>query len=152
MQCTEIDVKFGDVSIQKTTARISMVIERTAMGYPDALQLLCGSRVELVARVVVDGDDKDQQFFDGMRPPPLESVVDIKRFGTTPTQFTASLTFALKEIATAQLAKFVHRPAKVELRRIGDIPAEETELMRTGPTDETTGATSEDPDAKLALA
>lgn len=129
----ELDVAFGSANFGKTVASLGVKISRDKLKVTQADKLFCDSRLQVSLEVE---DDPDQTWFDGMKPGPLTSVVDVKGFSTNAEQFSASMAFSIQEISSAQILKFRHRDGKLTLTRIGAIPKDDAEgQMKLGDAD-----------------
>ena len=120
----EMPVGFGGVSIGKSTARLSIGVDRSNLSLETADELFCNRR--LTCRITLDrkgeGDGQKAMFDDANHR--IDAIADSKGFRTTTEAFSAGLTFSLNDIDIAELAKFSKGNGKLVISEIGEIPEE----------------------------
>lgn len=124
MPALDLPVKFGNVSIGETTARLAAKFDREAIDIDTADDAFCERR--LIGRVVYGhvGDAPGQTKLlatDDI----IEGAFDIKGFSVSTRQINAGLTFAIGEIDVQQLARFAGGAGRMIVDRLEEIPAPE---------------------------
>jgi len=118
------NVKFSQLSIGETTARLGCNITRENLELEDADSIFAGSRCS--AKIEMKDDPGQTTMIvngkDMTKVDPIEAVVDIKRYNVSRDMFTTGLTIQLSEVDVSKVAKFANREGKLTLKRTGDIP------------------------------
>lgn len=119
-----VKVKFGNVNLGDSTARLGIEIARGDMEVDQALKLFCGSRCNVRIQMVglSDGDGQEQLPMEGIELPTLDTVADIKSFGVKPKSITTGLTISLSEVKPEQLAPFAQQKGTLVVERVSAIP------------------------------
>lgn len=128
----ELPVSFGNVSIGKKTARLSVSIDRSVLKLTKADDVFCGHR--LSGRITVgakDGlkqgkliEDADDNAED---PHEINGVFDCTRIGANADEITTGLTFSKKDVDISELSMFSNGTGTLYVRDVGDIPEDAKE-------------------------
>lgn len=114
-------VKFGQVSIGHTTARLGVKIERGVCDVSKADELFCNRR--LVGQVVLGNhEDAAGQKTLVETDRTVQGVFDVKGFSVNASQIGLGLTFSLADIDISELAHFSAGAGRLVIREIGAIP------------------------------
>lgn len=117
----DIPVGFGGVSIGKSTAKLSLKINRERLSLEFADELFCERR--LTGKIQLGGaeDGSGQlKFFD--TDPQLNGSFDVHRFGVTAEAYATGATFKLKEIDVSLLAQFSKGAGRMVIYEAAPIP------------------------------
>jgi len=123
----KIPVRFNNVSIQQTTARIGIKIDRTSLGLSEADNFLCGHRLSCRVQTIPKNEDsKQKHMFDGGKHT-ITGVCDVKKIGISPDELSAGLTFSLKDLESehSELLHFSKRQGQLEVFEISAITKDE---------------------------
>ncbi len=117
-----LPVEFGGVSIGKTTARLGLHVDRSALDLAAADTIFCGKR--LTGRLILgnNGDAPGQGHLINDLDEVLDGVFDCKRIGANCTEITTGLTFALASIDIATLAKFSKGSGRLVVDEVEELP------------------------------
>lgn len=118
----DLPVAFGSVSIQKTTVRLPISIVRKVMGLV-MCDFLFTDR-QLTGKVVLcHSEDANGQktLYDDMDHE-VGGVFDVKGYRATSSEFKSSLTFPLKEIDVAELARLAAGSGRLVITKVAHIP------------------------------
>lgn len=118
-------VSFGGVSIGETTARLGIHIDRGVIELNKADELFCNRR--LTGKVVLgqfDESSGQRKLIDDVDHQ-VSGSFDVKGFRASTDSIAAGLTFSLKEIDIAELARFSKGQGRLVIDEVGDIPEEE---------------------------
>ena len=114
-------VKFGQVSIGHTTARLGVKIDRGVCDVSKADELFCNRR--LIGQVVL-GNHEDaagqKKLVETDRT--VKGVFDVKGFSVNASQIGLGLTFSLADIDISELAHFSAGAGRLLISEIGKIP------------------------------
>lgn len=117
----DVPVKYGQISIGLTTARLSVKLSRDVIRIGKADELFTDRRLDCR---VVHGHAEDQtdqgKLID--TDVAIESSCDVKGFGVRAAHLSAGLTFNLKEIDVSELARFANSEGRLVVRDAGEIP------------------------------
>lgn len=117
----DIPVKFGGVSIGKTTARLGAKFTRETLDLIQADEVFCAHR--LTGRVTLGSSDDSpgqKKMIDTDHV--LDGVFDCKSLGVTADEIGTGLTFALNDIDVAELAKFSNGTGRIAVMQVAEIP------------------------------
>ncbi len=117
----DIPVTFGGVSIGKSTAKLSLKVNRDKISLELADELFCERR--LTGKIQLGGHDDGSgqlKFFD--TDPRLDGSFDVHRFGVTLDAFATGTTFKLNEIDVTLLAKFAKGSGRLVVLEATEIP------------------------------
>lgn len=115
-------VAFGGVSIGKSTGRIGIGIDRGWIELEEAADMFCNRR--LIGKVVLGGADDasgQQKLVDDLEVE-VNGAFDCKGFRVTEDSLSTGLTFSLKEVSIADLAKFSKGVGRLVVMETGEIP------------------------------
>lgn len=115
-------VSFGGVSIGKSTGRIGIGIDRSWIQLDEAADMFCNRR--LIGKVVLGGADDasgQQKLVDDLEVE-VNGAFDCKGFRVTEESLSTGLTFSLKEVSIADLAKFSKGVGRLVVMETGEIP------------------------------
>lgn len=109
-----------------------MSIEREAIGIVEADENFCGRRV--TGRVVLGGkNDSPGQAKMFETDLQLAGTFDIHRFGVSADSFTTGITFSLKSIDVATLAKFSKGSGRIVFNSVAEILEDQPEEIHDSP-------------------
>lgn len=117
----DIPVQFGGVSIGEATARLGVKIDRSVCSINAADDIFCGHRLN--GRVVLGGSDDQPgqtRFLD--TDDYVDGVFDVKRFGANSKEISTGLTFSLRDVDVAELAKFSKGSGRLIVNNVGELP------------------------------
>lgn len=118
-------VTFGGVSIGEATARLGIVIDRGVIPLNQADELFCERR--LTGKVVLgrlDEANGQKKLIDDVDHQ-VQATFDVKGFRCSTDYISTGLTFSLKEIDIAELAKFSKGQGRLVIKEVAEIPEEE---------------------------
>ena len=130
----DVACEFGSVGIGDGIARLPCRFSRSVLTIDTADKCLCGKR--LVGRVLILPADSDpgQTYLDGMDiTHELKGSFDVKRFGVSLKNITASLSFSIASIDIAELASFASRTGRLVVDLLQDIPTDSPKKSKTLP-------------------
>lgn len=118
----DVPVTFRGVSIQETTVRLGVKIARDNIGLDTADECFCGRR--LTGRVQLGGADDQagqRKLMDDLNHF-VEGHFDCKRLGVGADVIGIGLTFNLRDVDIAELAKFSKGTGRLIVNNVGVIP------------------------------
>lgn len=118
-------VTFGGVSIGETTARLGITVDRGVLELSRADEFFCNRR--LTGKVVLgsfDSSNGQRKLIDDVDHQ-VAATFDVKGFRCSTESIAAGLTFSLKEIDIAELAKFSKGQGRLFIDDAAEIPKEE---------------------------
>lgn len=117
----DLPVDFGGVSIGDRTARVGVRFDRSAITLADADMAFCGHRLSGLVKLGGKNDGNGQQvMFD--KDLCLEGTFDCKRISADSKQISTGLTFALKDIDIAELAKLSKGSGRLIVLNVAELP------------------------------
>ena len=115
----EVAVAFGGVSIGDTTARLGVKIQRDFLNVVDADEVFTGKRLTVIVQLGAADADQRKLFDVELE---VAGSVDVKRIGVTPETISAGLTFNLKTLDIATLARFSKGVGRLKVFDVAAIP------------------------------
>lgn len=121
-----VPVSFLGVSIGATTARLGIKIARDDLELTEADFALCGHRLTGSVTVQPSGEHPDQkEAFDTGKKLVIQGTFDVKRFGVSPDDFSAGLTFGKRDVDISELSGFANRTGNLRVDNVSEIPEDE---------------------------
>lgn len=124
----DVPVKFNQVGIGDTTARIGFKVDRGVLKLAKADNLFVNRR--LACRVVL-GHTDEQPGETRLFEDDVVSIVgscDVKGYRATGDTFNAALTFSLRDIDVATFARFSKGSGRIRITGAGEIPESEKSM------------------------
>lgn len=118
----EVAVAFGGVSIGNTTARLGVKIQRDFLNVVAADEIFTGKRLAVIVQLGAADADQRKLFDVELE---VAGSVDVKRIGVSPETITAGLTFNLKTLDIATLARFSLGVGRLKVFDVQTIPADD---------------------------
>lgn len=126
-QCVlRVPCVFGGVSIGNGTARLGVSVPRGFLNIVAADESLVGHRLVVVVRLNKEGEDHRQQTLLDDIKWTITGTADVKRIGVNAEHISFGLTFSLKDVDIAELAKFSKGNGEFQIDDVQELP-EETE-------------------------
>lgn len=156
----DIPVTFGGVSIGDTTARLGVKVDRSVLSISKADELLVERRITGSVAIGGADDSAGQRTFWDMTEYAISAVADCKRIGIGGEQISFGLTFGIRDVDVATLAKLSKGTGRLKVENVGEIPHDATDTSAYdaegeslfGDADETPLAEILTPGATKALA
>lgn len=121
----DVAVKFNNVSLGDTTARMGFKVDRSVLKLSQADNLFVNRRLNCV---VVLGHTDEQPGETKLFEDDVVTIAgscDVKGFRATADTFNAALTFSLRDVDVATLAKFSKGAGRLRILGASEIPDEE---------------------------
>lgn len=126
------DVKFTQVSVGATTARIGVTINRKACKLNRADELFCDRRLTgTISLGRFDEDTKRQQKLIDDSDHEVNAVFDVNGFRVSADSIGLGLTFKLSEIEVGELSKLATKDGRLLISDAQEIPVEEKEKTKS---------------------
>jgi len=116
----KIPVSFSDASIGDQTASIGFTVDRSQLTINQAEEFFCGRRLTGTIEAKPKDEHPEQAHLNGFEGHAIKNSFDIKRFSTTPKNYSGRLTFSLQEIELADLAHLAQRDGQITVTEISD--------------------------------
>lgn len=116
----ELTCDFGGLSLGAENASLSVIVAKEAETIAKMDKMFCGSRLEVTLGYDTEApeDPKQKKLVDAVVK--LDSVVDCKRLGSTPAQYSLTLAFAIEDVDMPTLTRFHHqKQGRLIAKRIG---------------------------------
>lgn len=121
----ELPVSFGNLNIGDKTARLGVVVPRTALTITKADNVLCGHRLTCVLVGRAAGAQSEQESLPGVEDDLETTVVaDVKTFGVAGKTIAFGLTVSLPDVDLKTLTQFPKRHGLLRVTSVSDIPEE----------------------------
>ncbi len=121
----DVHCDFAGVSFGRNTVRLGVQIDRKLLNVKEADKLLCGRQIKCTVKIQPGGDDPNQTYFDGIGGgAELTGIANVHRFGVSPDQITAGLTFNKRQVDGDILKDFASQKGRLLIAEATDIPDE----------------------------
>lgn len=118
----DVPVEFGGVSIGEATARLGVRISRSCLTLAKADQCFCGHRLTGCVQLGGSDDASGQLKLADDLEHAVKATFDCKRLGVSADTLSIGLTFSLKDINVADLAKFSKGAGRLVVEDVSEIP------------------------------
>jgi len=126
----DVPVEFGGVSIGDTTARLGITVARGNMGLETADDTLVKRRLTVDVILGRKDDQSGQKTLMDDLDLQVSSVADTKGIRITGESIGAGLTFRLRDIDIASLAKLSKGTGRLVVHNVADIPEAEPKTSK----------------------